>query len=309
MKIGVAGTGAVGGYFGGLLKESGNEVVFFVRGDNLKTFHKKGLTIESEAGKITIDGIFSNSYQSFSDIDLLLFCVKSTATTEVATNILPYLKKDCLILTLQNGVDNEEILAAILGRHRILSAATYLQASVEDIGVVKQIGVPPRLVLGALDPSLVEKVTHISTLFNNSNIVTFPSSNILVIKWKKLLWNVTFNPLTAIIESNIGTIFDDDALKPIAIRICKEAMAVARKLGFEIEENFHETIIKQGQFARNHQTSMLQDKLNGKAMELESICGYIVKAGKQVNVDTPVLETIYHLLIYQDKKRTQGVER
>ncbi len=219
------------------------------------------------------------------------------------------MKKDCLILTLQNGVDNEEILAGIFGGKRILSAATYIQAIVKEPGVVKQIGLHPRLVLGALDESLGEKVTYISELFNNANIQTLPSNNILMIKWKKLLWNVTFNPLTAIIESNIGTIFDDDGLKATAIRICKEAISVARKLGFEIEENFYETIIKQGQFARNHQTSMLQDKLNGKAMELESICGYIVKSGKKVNVDTPALETIYHLLIYQDEKRNEDVER
>jgi 2-dehydropantoate 2-reductase len=307
MKIGIAGTGAVGGYFGGLLKNSGNEVVFFARGDNLKALQEKGLRIESEIGEITVDGIFSNCYQSFSDLDLLLFCVKSTATAEVAANIFPYLKKECLILTLQNGVDNEELLGNIFGVHRILSAATYIQAIVKEPGLVKQIGVSPRLVIGALDESLVENVTYVSTLFNNANIETFPTNNILLIKWKKLLWNVTFNPITALIESNIGAIHDDAGLKATAIRICKEAISVARKLGFEIEENFHETIIKQGQFARNHQTSMLQDKLNGKAMELESICGYIVTAGKQVNVDTPALETIYHLLRYQDKKSSGGV--
>jgi 2-dehydropantoate 2-reductase len=302
MKIGIAGTGAVGGFFGGLLKYYGNEVVFFARGDNLKALQENGLRIESEKGEITVDGIFSNSYQSFSEVDLLLFCVKSTATIEVATNILPYLKKDCLVLTLQNGVDNEELLADIFGVNRVLSAATYIQAMVKEPGVVKQIGVPPRLVLGALDESLVEKATCVSELFNKANIETYPTSNILIIKWKKLLWNVTFNPLTALIESSTGTILDDAGLNATAIRICKEAISVARKLGFEIEENFHETIIKQGQLARNHQTSMLQDKLNGKAMELESICGYIVKAGKKVNVDTPALETIYHLLSYQDKK-------
>jgi len=138
MKIGVAGTGAVGGYFGGLLKKSGNDVVFFARGNNFLSLQEKGLTIESETGNFNVDGVFSDKYDSFSDIELLLFCVKSTATIEVATNVLPYLKKDCLILTLQNGVDNEEILAATFGKHRILSAATYIQAIVNEPGVVKQ---------------------------------------------------------------------------------------------------------------------------------------------------------------------------
>jgi 2-dehydropantoate 2-reductase len=73
-------------------------------------------------------------------------------------------------------------------------------------------------------------------------------------------------------------------------------------LGIDIEEDYFETILAQGQYAKNHQTSMLQDKLKGKPMELESICGYIVKKGKELLIETPVLETIYQLLRYQTRK-------
>jgi 2-dehydropantoate 2-reductase len=173
---------------------------------------------------------------------------------------------------------------------------------VNEPGVVKQIGVTPKLVIGALDRSLTEKATEFSSLFNAANIETFISSNILEIKWKKLLWNVTFNPLTALLESKVGSILDNEGLNQTAINICCESIAVARSANFDIDEDFYQTIMAQGQLARNHRTSMLQDKLNGKAMELESICGYIVKKGKALNVNTPVLETIYHLLSYQECK-------
>ncbi|QIZ07962.1 hypothetical protein HFZ78_15505 [Priestia megaterium] len=155
------------------------------------------------------------------------------------------------------------------------------------------------MALGALDTRLVGKVEEIATLFNAANIETFTSSNVLRIKWNKLLLNVTFNPLTALIESKVGTIYVDEGLNQLALKICKEAIAVAVAMGIEIEVDFYETILAQGQLARDHHTSMLQDKLRGKPMELESICGYIVKKGKEVNVETPVLETIYYLLSYQ----------
>lgn len=302
MRIGVAGTGAVGGFFGGLLQKAGHDVIFLARGKNLVRMQEKGLTIESEAGNFIVASTFTNRYEDFSDIDLLLFCVKSTGTTEVATKLRPILKEDCPILTLQNGVDNEEILSSNFGKNRIISVATYIQAIGKEPGGVQQIGVSPRLVIGALDASLTERVSEISSLFNDANIETFSSSDILKIKWKKLLWNVTFNPLTALLESKVGAIFDNEGLNQTAINICREAIEVARKVNIDIEEDFYETIMAQGNLAKNHQTSMLQDKLNGKAMELESICGYMVKKGKALNVETPVLETIYHLLSYQDRK-------
>jgi 2-dehydropantoate 2-reductase len=306
MKIGVAGTGAVGGYFGGFLQKAGHDVVFLARGKHLKQMQEKGLTIESETGVHQVGGAFTENYQSLSDIDLLLFCVKSTSTIEVAEQLKPILKGNCLIMTLQNGVDNEEILSSIFGKERIISVATYIQATLKEPGVVKQIGVPPRLVIGSLDERIAGKITEINSLLNEAGIETFSTSHVLAIKWKKLLWNVTFNPLTALVEEKVSAIYDHEALNQTAIAICKEAIAVARELGIEIEEDFYESIMKQGQLAKNHQTSMLQDKLSGKAMEIESICGYIVKKGKEINVRTPVLETIYHLLSYQDlKNRTE----
>ncbi|MDQ1146346.1 2-dehydropantoate 2-reductase [Bacillus sp. SORGH_AS 510] len=301
MKIGIAGTGAVGGYFGALLKRAGNEVIFLARGKNLERMKEKGLTVESEVETLTVEGIFTDNYEKFTDIDLLLFCVKSTDTVKVAEQFSPFLKPTCFIMTLQNGVDNEEILSQFFGQERVLSAATYIQAMVSDTGMVKQIGVPPRLVIGALDSHLSEKVNDITAVFNAANIITYPSSNILNIKWKKLFWNVTFNPLTALMEVKVGAIYDDEGLYQTALSICKEAIAVANAVGMDIEEDFYETIFAQGNLAREHHPSMLQDKWNGKALEIESICGFIVKKGREVKVDTPVLETIYHLLTYQTK--------
>ncbi len=301
MKIGVAGTGAVGGYFGGQLQRTDHKVLFLARNRTLEKLKESGLTVNGDAASFHIDGDFTGRYEDFSDVDLLLFCVKANATKEVAEQFIPFLKNDCLILTLQNGVDNEEILAELFGQQRVFAAATYIQAEVTEPGVIRQIGLHPRLVIGALEKKTSENAKNLANLFNDAGIQTIFSTNVLETKWKKLFWNIAFNPLTALTETKVGAIYESEELYTIAVKTCKEAIVVARKIGIPIEENFYEKIIEQGKLAVHHQTSMLQDKLKGKPLELESICGYVIRKGKELGVATPVLETVYNLLSYQSK--------
>jgi 2-dehydropantoate 2-reductase len=305
MKIGVVGSGAVGGYFGSYLSKAGHEVTFIARGRNLEAMKRNGgMSVESIEGNFTATGIITDRYDSLVDSDLILFCVKATATKEVATQLVPILKKDAYILTLQNGVDNEEVLGELFGEERILSAATYIQAHMKEPGVVKQIENPTKLVIGALtSEGNLSIVKEVSELMNSAGIISHVSSNIVKVKWKKLLWNVTFNPLSALIEGKVGEILDDDGLRITAERVCGEAIAVARKAGIPLEETLASQMIEQSAPARHHETSMLQDKRNGKPMEIESICGYVVSKGKDLGVETPVLETIYSLLRTEEMKR------
>lgn len=305
MKIGIVGTGAVGGYFGACLSRAGNDVVFLARGQNLQVMKSSGeISIESDQGDFTATGVFTDQYDALADCELILFCVKATATKEVATQLAPIIKNEATILTLQNGVDNEEVLAELFGARRVLSAATYIQANLKAPGVVKQIENPPKLVIGALKPELT-KVQEVSELINAAGIICHVSSNIVKIKWKKLLWNVTFNPLSALIETKVGVILDDEGLRRTAERICSEAIAVGRKAGVPLDEINDHQLIMENQSARNHETSMLQDKRNGKPMEIESICGFVVRKGKELGVDTPVLETIYSILKIQEQTQLE----
>ncbi|WP_158555786.1 ketopantoate reductase family protein [Peribacillus glennii] len=300
MKIGIAGAGAVGGYFGAKLAVAGHDVVFLARGRHYEQMQDKGLLIISETENFRVDGTFTDRYEEMEGAELVLFCVKSTDTIKTARKLLPYLKKDTVILTLQNGVDNEEKLSDIFGTERVMSAATYIQAFVKEPGIVEHIGMVPRLMIGSLDSKGQAGLGKVTSLFQNAGIETYPSSNILNQKWKKLLWNVTFNPLSAVAEAEVGQILENEGLRLTAESICKEAISVANGMGKGIDANFYETIMEQGSIARKHKTSMLQDKLNGKQMEYESICGYIVKKGRELNVPTPILQTIYHLLKFSD---------
>lgn len=309
MNIGVAGAGAVGGYFGGKLARAGNDVIFLARGKHYEEMKAKGLSIKSDTENFNIGGTFSNQNESFEEVDLVLFCVKSTDTIEVARKLLPVINEKAMILTLQNGVDNEEALCTIFGKERVFSAATYIQAFVEKPGVVKHIGMIPRLIIGSLaEKDNKGRLEEIVSLFQNAGLETYPTGNIVEQKWKKLLWNVTFNPLSAVAEAEVGEILDNEGLRSIAENICKEAITVASRMGIGLDESYYLTIMDQGNIARHHKTSMLQDKLKGRKMEFESICGYIVKKGYELNELTPVLETIYHLLKFSDSQGTKEIK-
>ncbi|MBO8173426.1 MAG: 2-dehydropantoate 2-reductase [Bacillaceae bacterium] len=299
MKIGIAGTGAVGGYTGGILSRTGCEVIFLTRGRHDQVMRQKGLRIETEKeGLIHVEQTFTDRPEDLRDADLVLFCVKSRDTRPLADVLAQVVRRDAMIVTLQNGVDQEETLAALFGKKRVLSAAAYLQVYIKEPGVVKQIGNDPFFVMGALDASRHEVAKQWADRLNRAGLTVTWTPHIMQEKWKKLIWNVTFNPLTAAVEAPVSHLLDHPGLRSVAESICKEAIHVAQKEGIPIDEHFADNILAAGERARGHKTSMLQDRLQGKPMEIDAICGHIVRRGEAHGVHTPVLNTVYQMLKY-----------
>ncbi|PKG26135.1 2-dehydropantoate 2-reductase [Cytobacillus horneckiae] len=308
MKIGVAGAGAVGSFFGGLLAANNNDVTFLARGDHYHTLKESGLTIIKGEEKIAVTGHFTIDILDLADSDIVLFCVKAIDTIEMANKLAAILNKEAKILTMQNGVDNEEYLIKIFGENRVLSAATYVQAAIDTPGTVRQSS-SFYLMVGELAQSAKASCEMIVQLFSNASIDARHAENILETKWSKFLWNITFNPLTAITGAKVGEILDNQQLKKTAEEICKEAVMVANCKGIKVDiEKAMNKIFSRAEFARTHQTSMLQDRLKGKRMEVESMCGYLVKQANEMNLATPVVHTIYSILKFIDDNQEKKDE-
>ncbi|MEJ8765533.1 2-dehydropantoate 2-reductase [Oceanobacillus sp. HCA-5259] len=296
MKIGVVGAGAVGGFFGLLLQRAGNQVTFIARGPHLKAMQRDGLLIKRGTTSLSVNGRFSDDLQDLLDCELILFCIKSNDTEQMAKELLPILSEEANVLTLQNGVDNEMVLTQIFGKERTFSCATYIQAAVEQPGVIKQDG-RVKLVIGELNYSSTEKCSELVSIFQNAGIDAKHSRNILARKWKKLLWNITFNPLSAISTARVGDILDNEELRKTAEFICQEAIEVAIRTGIKLDrEETVTAIFAGGERARAHNPSMLQDRLNGKPMEVEAICGYVVRKARELEVKVPTLQMSYSIL-------------
>lgn len=305
MKIGIAGSGAVGGYLGALLRKAGHDVVFLARGKHLEAMKANGLTIISDDEEFVVDGTFTDNIHAFMDADLIIFSVKSTVTLEVAEQIKALGNDQAIILTVQNGVDNEEILSEIFGRKRILSCATYMSSSVERPGVIKKSGVL-KLFIGALHEETKQVCQQICDIFNEANIDTIVTEDIVTSKWRKAIWNTTFNPIAALSLANVGEILDDEELRHTAETVCREVLEVASKNGISLGDRIFDVTFRQAELARTHKPSMLQDRLNNKPMEVESLIGYFVKLARKLDVETPSLQLLYsHLRFINQKNLSQ----
>jgi 2-dehydropantoate 2-reductase len=301
MRIGVIGSGAVGGFYGAMLKKAGHEVIFLARGKHLQAMKEEGLLVNTDFDSFRVDGTFTDSMEEVSQADLLLFTVKSTDTRETAVALQPFLKADSKVLTLQNGVDNEEVLAEIFGKERIVSGAAYISSRVEKPGVIRQQG-PYAIIMGALENSAQDQAAALREIFHSAGIDCRLTDSILARKWEKLLWNVTFNLITAAARATVGEILDDQYLRATAERALREAVQIGTASGVEIRQHVIDSIFLSAEQVRNHKTSMLQDRELGKKMEIESLCGFFVRKAAVLGIDVPVLQTLYSILLSIEAK-------
>ncbi|WP_273852641.1 ketopantoate reductase family protein [Guptibacillus spartinae] len=301
MKVGIAGTGAVGGFIGGKLALSNHEVVFLSRGTNLLRMQERGLKIRYSGEEKVIHKEFTHLTDTFDDVDLIILSVKSNDTITMARQLRKCVSPDTPILLMQNGVSNEEIAMKYLNQSCLYTAAVYLTARMTEPGIIETSG-KPRLTIGSLDSGNREEAKLLTHLFNEAGIQSKTSSNIMRAKWKKLLWNVTFNPLSAYAGVTVGQIVDHPKLRETAESALVEGMQIASYKGFIFQNELIHQIFKGARKADTHYTSMLQDRLNGKQLEIEAICGYFLKEATKLGVSIPVIQSLYQNLAALEKE-------
>jgi 2-dehydropantoate 2-reductase len=151
MRIVVVGSGGTGGYFGGLLARAGQDVTFIARGAHLEALHARGLTVESTlAGTFTVPVQATDVPREVGPADLILFCVKTYDTEVAAQSIRPLIRPETIIMSLQNGIGNEECIAQAVGHHSEIGAVAYVVSAIKAPGVVAQTAGPGKIVFGEL---------------------------------------------------------------------------------------------------------------------------------------------------------------
>lgn len=302
MNITVVGAGAIGGFLGGMLSLQGHNVSFIARGEHLSQMQKKGLTLIHDRKQEVITGHFTDALDAVSEAELILFTVKSTETERTALDMLPYVNKDCFILTFQNGVSNEEVLTNIFHEDQVFAGAAYISAQVDAPGIVQSKG-QHIFYVGGISATNEDKIKDIVTMFSDADIRTKFSERIMERKWEKSLWNVTFNPLSAVSGATVGEILDTAELHKTSRGILEEISQIVNKLNINIRESAMDRVFESAELVRLHKTSMLQDKEKGKPMEVEALCGYFVKKSRKMNLKTPILDTLYSLLLFNEQQR------
>ena len=305
MRILIAGTGGVGGYFGACLARAGHDVVFLARGANLAALRSTGITVESVDGDFHLSRIDAvESVAGLEPVALVLVTVKSYDTAAVARQIAPVVDEHTIVLSLQNGVENETLLASMLDLPPLMGAMTEIGAELVAPGVVRHVA-EGTIVFGEMNGHESARGRALAELLTAAGVRHRLSLDVPVHLWGKLMWNAAHNAVTAITHTSAGAAASLPATADVLRAAMHEVVAVARAQGILLEPARVETTIA---FSREHlhalRTSMLQDLERGRRLEHDAINGAVIRFGDAVGVPVPVNRTLYGLLAALDPGRS-----
>ncbi|WP_161953961.1 ketopantoate reductase family protein [Candidatus Methylomirabilis limnetica] len=295
MKVAVVGVGAVGGYFGGLLAKGGVDVTFIARGERLEALRARGLTVKSGKGDFSIRIDATDDPAEVGPVNLVLFCVKSYDTESAIRQALPMVGQETLVLSLQNGIDNEEKISSFIGTGKVLAGVAYIGASVLEPGVIlHQEG--GKIVFGEIDGGVSERVVSLKAFFDRCGLPAEGSPDMKKILWTKLAWNAPFNAINTLVGGPVKAIIENSHTLELARQVTEEVVTVANASGVRLA--FAEVWERNLQFSQgyNVKTSMLQDLEASKPLECEALNGVIIKKAAELGLPTPYNFALYALL-------------
>ncbi len=298
MRIAIMGTGGVGGYYGGLLSQQGQEVIFIARGAHLQALRAKGLQVKSVHGDFLVSPAkATDDPAAVGPVDLILFCTKTYHTDIAAQAIKPMIGNETVVVPLQNGIDAAERIGAYVGREHLIGGVTWLSAAIEAPGVIGQYSQFRRVVLGEFDAKLTARLKTIYETLQATGITVEMSDDILKVLWTKFVFISAISALGSLTRASIGEYRQVPESREVLTEALGEVAAVAQARGVKLEGDL---VAKTLEFidnsAPNMKTSMQRDVEAGRPSELESMIGVVPRLGRQSGVSTPVLRLAYALL-------------
>ena len=297
MKIGVMGVGGVGGYFGGLLARDGHEVTFVARGAHLAAIQEHGLRVESvNDGTFQAPGKALENTSEAGVQDLVLFNVKMYQNAAAIEATRPMVGPGTVVLTLQNGIDNGDQLAAALGREPVMIGSAYMEGRIVAPGVVSQAG-PGIASFGEMEPGITERGERLLEAFTHANWRVELQENMPGMLWKKYAYitgSAAVNAATNSVYEEMRTIPETRQLIQQAI---EEVLAVGRAKGAPImDDSLEWAMTSLDRFPADGRASLAKDFTDGRPVELEGITGTAVRMGRETGVPTPVNDALYAIL-------------
>jgi len=303
MKVLVMGAGAVGAYYGARLQQAGEQVVLCARGANLEAMRRDGLRVRSHLGDFALSVTVTADPREYAPYDLILFCVKSYDTDNAARQLAGSLTADGVILTVQNGIENEARLHEAFGAAAVMTGNARIGAEMVEPGVIvhRTGGV---IEFGELDGGESERAHALAEVFRRAGILGQLIPGIWLARWQKLLWNAAFNPVTALARSTVGEVLDDPDGLALIISLMSEIIQVAQAQGVALNEKYIDAEIKRSQtHLRAVRTSTLQDSQRGKPLEYDALTGAVLRAAGRHGIAVPHITAIHALIGLLDKHR------
>ncbi len=298
MKISIIGSGAMGSLFGGMLSKSGEDVLLYdVNEAHVKKINSDGLSIRSAAtgDTETVHPRASTNPDDTKDSDIFIIFVKSTITRLVAEQFLQLAGENSIVVTLQNGLGNEEIIREIFGKERVAAGVTSQGATFLGPGSINHAGNGPTHL--CMSDKNNEKLKPFVAALNKAGFEADIEDNIENLVWSKLIINVGINALTAITGLENGKLLDYPELKEIMKDLVSEGVKTAEKRGVTLTfPDPLETVFDVCRKTAKNRSSMLQDFDRGSRTEIDFINYAIVREAEKMGMEAPVNKTVANLV-------------
>ncbi|MDB5360695.1 MAG: ketopantoate reductase family protein [Rhodospirillales bacterium] len=290
MKIAILGSGGVGGYFGGRLAAAGSDVTFVARGAHLEAIRRNGLTLTSPRGDAHVATPRAvETIDEAGPVDLVLVGVKLWDTEAVAASLAPLAAAGAAILSLQNGVQKDDILRAHLPAGMVMGGVCYIAATIAQPGVIAHSGTMQRLVFGEYGGAGSARGEAFLAACAGAGIDAEFSDAIERLIWEKFVFLVGLSGTTALFRTSIGPIREHAEHRSMLLDAMRESVAVGRAKGVPLPPDFAE-----GRLAfcdtipADMTSSMKTDLERGNRLELPWLSGDVVRMGQALGIPTPV---------------------
>jgi 2-dehydropantoate 2-reductase len=297
MRIVIVGAGGVGGFFGAKLARAGEAVTVIARGTHLAAIRRDGLRVRSSIeGEYVAKPDAVDDVQGLPAADAVLLCVKSFDTDEALGAIAPVVGPETIVVSLQNGVDAPERIAARFGEAHALGGVAYVFATIEAPGVIAHrfLG---RIALGELDGSMTPRAERLRDAFTGAGIPVDLTREIRRVMWEKYLFICAQAGMSAVTRAPTGVMRAVPETWTMYRAILEELAAVGRRAGAGLPADVVDRLMANAEALSPDTTASLHhDLVNGKRLELEGLHGYAVRLAERHAVPIPMTSAVYAAL-------------
>ena len=314
MKIAIVGCGALGSYYGAKLLRAGQVVHFLLRSD-YEVVKRRGVSIQSPEGDFNVRPRCARSPEEIGESELVIIGLKTTANGQFPKLLPPLVGARTIVLTLQNGLGNEEQLAELFSADQIMGGLCFVCLNRVEPGVIRHMD-HGLVVLGEFNRWPEPRTHDLASMFRNAGITCKVTDNLAQAHWEKLVWNVPFNGLGVASAAGLGVVtgvteqlpeglgpclttdqlLAADGWEKLVREIMLEVIAAGNALGYAIPKTLADRQISRTRTMGAYRASTLIDFERGQPLELESLFQEPIRQAKAAGVPVPRMERLASVL-------------
>ena len=315
MNIIIIGAGGIGAYYGMILHEVGCNITFIARGENLEYLRNNSMKmthpnyeIEAKINTLSIEELQTLNPE---DYDAIIIATKAMSTQSISKALSSW-TKDCkkipYYISLQNGVENEDVMLEYYNKDYVIGGLTRLIVShTISLGHVHCSGEVQTLI-GALNHTKENSkfLNELKTFLDKTQTTTFICEDIKLELWNKLIINNGVNAICALIEEESGPLLKNEKTSKLIYGLMSEAALASNAVGVNLKQEDANKMFELMKTFQSVKPSMWVDTENNRDIELDEICGVVVKNCEKQGFDAPYTRSISTILEFLYKRKREN---